>query len=536
MGYNIALIGYRGVGKTTIGKHLAITLKMSFIDIDEQIEQEQGRKIAEIFANEGETFFRKLESEKIEEICYSSENTVIATGGGVISNWRNMFFIKSTSIIVYFDCTKEIIITRLKEDDSRPSLTNRCLDDEVKITLEDRKPLYEKYTDLVVEVSNNSVDQVVEDIIYRIPDVGKPSEPELIDVNVKQLNSYTITIQDGAFNNIPKQITSANKYLIITDSTVKELYGKKLKKLFLQENKQCTMISFPAGEKNKNLNSFKNLHQSINFDLDRHSCIIALGGGVVGDLGGFVASTYMRGIPFVQIPTTLLAMVDSSIGGKLGVNLGGVKNIVGTFNNPEQVFIDPLFLFSLPRDFLLDGLSEVVKHALIENPSLLNFINNNIQDILELNMPILKKLIVESIKIKLNIINGDELEYGKRKLLNFGHTIGHALESTAKGKLSHGIAISIGIIAESFISKSRGLLLIKDFDLLRESIFNLGLPISLASLNIRINCEDFIKTISFDKKTFSSKTTFVLLRKIGVPVFVDDVTDEELMEALEYVK
>ncbi|MFX1536668.1 MAG: 3-dehydroquinate synthase family protein, partial [Promethearchaeota archaeon] len=202
--------------------------------------------------------------------------------------------------------------------------------------------------------------------------------PRSICFRSKSLSSYNIIIQRGVFQHISKNLNIGNRYLIITDSNLRELYADDLKRSLEKEGKECSVISFPAGEENKTLKTFSDLHEKINLSLDRKSCIIALGGGVCGDMAGFVASTYMRGIPFVQIPTSLIAMVDSSIGGKLGINTSKGKNCVGVFNNPRKVYIDPLMLKTLPEIELKNGLAEVLKHAIIKNQAYFKFIVNNV--------------------------------------------------------------------------------------------------------------------------------------------------------------
>ncbi|MFX1252309.1 MAG: 3-dehydroquinate synthase [Promethearchaeota archaeon] len=357
-----------------------------------------------------------------------------------------------------------------------------------------------------------------------------------IDFKSKSLSSYSITIQRGIFQHISKILNIGNQYLIITDSNLKELYGDVLKRSLEKEGKKCSVISFPAGEENKSLKTFSDLHEKINLSLDRKSCIIALGGGVCGDMAGFVASTYMRGVQFVQIPTSLIAMVDSSIGGKLGVNTSKGKNCVGVFNNPQKVYIDPLLLRTLPEIEIKNGLAEVLKHAIIKNQAYFKFIVRNADQIRSLDAEVITRLLYDSIKIKLSFVRKDEKDADKRQILNFGHTIGHALEEVlGYGNISHGFAISIGMVAASNISLSRGLIGLDKFSSIRSALSLFGLPVSLKELNLRVGLEKIYRCIKYDKKTISGKTHFILLKGIGKPVISNDITYPEIMEAIRYV-
>ncbi|MFX0060723.1 MAG: 3-dehydroquinate synthase [Candidatus Hermodarchaeota archaeon] len=361
-------------------------------------------------------------------------------------------------------------------------------------------------------------------------------KPRSIYFKSKSLGSYNIIIQRGVFQHISKNLNIGNRYLIITDSNLRKLYADDLKRSLEKEGKESSVISFPAGEQNKTLKTFSDLHEKINLSLDRKSCIIALGGGVCGDMAGFVASTYMRGIPFVQIPTSLIAMVDSSIGGKLGINTSKGKNCVGVFNNPQKVYIDPLILKTLPEIEIKNGLAEVLKHAIIKNQAYFKFIVNNVDRILSLNSEVLARLLYDSIKIKMSFVREDEKEAGKRRILNFGHTVGHALEEVlGYGTISHGFAVSIGMVAASNISLSRGMVDEEIFSSIRSALALLGLPVSLKDLNLRVELEKVYRYIKHDKKTISGKTDFILIKGIGKPVIKNDITYLEITEAIEYV-
>lgn len=289
--------------------------------------------------------------------------------------------------------------------------------------------------------------------------------------------------------------------IVITDRNVGRLYGH----LF----SDYEVIEIGCGERIKNLRTIENIYQRfLELERDRSSFVLGIGGGVVCDIAGFSASTYMRGLRFGFVPSTLLAQVDASIGGKNGVNFKGYKNIVGVFNQPEFIFLDFDFLKTLPKKELLSGLSEVIKHALIANPSLFSFLEKEWPALISLHDQAIEKGVVESIMIKSQIVQTDAKEKGERKKLNFGHTLGHAIEK-ASG-LPHGEAVSIGMVFASEISARKGLLSAKDAGRINILLQNLGLP-----TQIPVSKELLIDAVKKDKKRQREDIFFILLSKIG---------------------
>ena len=288
-----------------------------------------------------------------------------------------------------------------------------------------------------------------------------------------------------------------NRYCIITDKNLYKFYGKELKGF--------DVIIQISGEKQKSLENIEKTAEKLTkLGLDRGSCLIAFGGGVIGDFTGFLASIYMRGIPYIQIPTTLLAMVDSSIGGKTGVNLKTGKNLIGTFYNPIKRIVEPALLKTLPVKELKNGIAECIKHACIKSESLFEFLEKNHKKILAKDPDILNKLIIQSSSIKEKITELDYLEKDTRMLLNYGHTIGHAIEQASNYKLSHGEAISIGMHQVNLLSKSPATKIV-------EKLLKLyGLPTETNLDKKKI--ENLMQT---DKKKTGNKLRFITLEKIG---------------------
>jgi 3-dehydroquinate synthase len=338
-----------------------------------------------------------------------------------------------------------------------------------------------------------------------------------IDVNT---GSSLILINEKLCN-LHKYISS-EKVVIITDKIVQNYYGK----FFLYPN----VIEIGVGEKVKNLDTLRYIYKKLtDFGLDRSSFIVGIGGGVVCDIAGFAASTYLRGIRFVFVPSTLLAQVDAGIGGKNGVNFEGYKNIIGVINQPEFVICDTDLLKSLPEKEIICGFAEIVKCALIKNASLFSYFEENYKKALKLDYEVITNLIYESILIKSSIVNRDNEEKGERKLLNFGHTMGHAIEITAN--LRHGEAVSIGMIIASIISKKKGLLSSYDINRIKNLLGRLKLP-ALPQFNIRVNIKKALNALQKDKKRIGNNIDFILLNAIGT-AFIEKISINELCAVID---
>jgi len=337
-----------------------------------------------------------------------------------------------------------------------------------------------------------------------------------IKVNLKHGNSYKVFIKAGISAEIPAHLHKLNlghKYAIITDSKVEKLYALAFSRLLKKNKINCEVFPFTEGEPSKNLQIVETLAKKmLEKGFDRKDAILALGGGVTGDIAGFLASIYMRGIPYIQIPTTLLSMVDCSIGGKTGVDMLEGKNLLGAFNQPKAVFIDPEFLKTLPLKQIRNGLAEIIKCSVIRDKKLFEFIENNLEKILSLSQNRLIKIIEQSVQIKAEIIQKDEKETLEiRQLLNYGHTYGHAIERMSNYKLLHGYAISIGMILANNLAVEKKLLKKPDAERIKNLLKKSDLPI------VTLQKPTF-KDIISDKKKEGSVINFVLPKKIGEAV------------------
>ena len=355
-----------------------------------------------------------------------------------------------------------------------------------------------------------------------------------VHLDRKQLQSYEICIGYDIFDRIAVMIANsriAARYVIVTDDCVGTLYGETLLAQLAKMGARSDLIVFPAGERSKNIQSVLDITgKLLNLGVDRKSALIALGGGVAGDLAGFVASVYMRGISCIQVPTTLLAQVDSSIGGKTAIDLPLGKNLLGTFCQPVGVFIDINCLDTLPDAEYLNGLAEVVKYGIIDSEALFQQLESGVEMIRSRNRPFLEAIIQRACTIKKGIVEMDEREQGLRRILNFGHTLGHALEAASRYGISHGNAVAVGMIAAARMSQELYGLPGED----RERIEGLIASLSLAcGIPEGLATQDILSGLQRDKKKDGDAIHFVMLKKIGIPFVNGGVPDDLLRETIE---
>lgn len=331
---------------------------------------------------------------------------------------------------------------------------------------------------------------------------------------------------------IKKLNLSCGKICIVSDDTVASLYGEQVKNALTCLNIEIDIFTFPAGEENKNLETVKSLYSYlIEHKYGRKDILIALGGGVTGDLTGYAAATYLRGIDFIQIPTTLLAQVDSSVGGKTGVDFNQYKNMVGAFHQPRLVYMNLNTLKTLPDDQFASGMGEVLKSGLIRDGKFYEWTINHMSEIQERIYPVLVKMIKKCCEIKSAVVESDPTEQGERAVLNLGHTIGHAVEKQMNFKLLHGHCVALGTIAAAYISFKREYLSTEEFYEIRDMNVGFDLPIFFEGLSSK----DVLAATKSDKKMINGQIKFILLRKIGQAYIDTTVTDEEMLDAINFI-
>lgn len=327
-------------------------------------------------------------------------------------------------------------------------------------------------------------------------------------------------------------ITPERKVCIVSDTIVAPLYAETVKELISPMCDKVSIYTIPAGEANKTLESIKDLYEFlIKEGFGRKDLLIALGGGVIGDMTGYAAATYLRGIDYIQIPTTLLAQNDSSIGGKTGVDFDGYKNMVGAFKMPKLVYMNLETLTTLDDRQYFSGFAEVMKHGLIKDAKFYMWLIENMYEICERDLDILEEMVLRSCTIKKQVVEKDPTEQGDRALLNFGHTVGHAIEKAKNFELTHGECVALGAVAAAYISWKKEMISMEDYYEIRDMFVPFYLPISID----HINPEEILKLTKSDKKASAGTIKFILLSKIGKAVIDETVTDEEILAAVNEI-
>lgn len=334
---------------------------------------------------------------------------------------------------------------------------------------------------------------------------------------------------DGLEDEVRGLGTEKKKLCIVTDSHVEKLYLEEVKERLAPVCRQVDVFVFPAGEEHKNLNIVRALYEHlIQLAYDRNDMLAALGGGVVGDLCGYAAATYLRGIAFIQIPTTLLSQVDSSIGGKTGVDFDAYKNMVGAFHMPRLVYTNVKTLLTLSEEQYISGMGEVVKHGLIRNKAYYTWLMEHRKEIMARDSGICEQMILESNRIKRDVVEADPREKGERALLNFGHTLGHAVEKLKQFTMAHGHCVAVGFLAAARMSMERGYLTSQEIAALEEMMRDFGLPLTVEGLD----AEAVLEAVKHDKKMEAGQIKFILLKQLGEASVFRDVSREEMEKGL----
>lgn len=356
-----------------------------------------------------------------------------------------------------------------------------------------------------------------------------------LNVSYNRKPCYDIVFSTG-WNELKEELQelglAERKICVCTDSNVDALYGEAVLKLVSDCCKKAVKFVFPAGEEHKNLDTVKDVYRFlIEEHFDRKDVLIALGGGVTGDLTGYVAATYLRGIDFIQVPTTLLAQADSSIGGKTGVDFEGYKNMVGAFKMPRLVYMNFETLKTLDDRQFFAGFAEIMKHGLIKDAEFYEWLIENMYEICERDLDVLSEMLMKSCVVKKLVVEKDPTEQGERALLNLGHTIGHAIEKAKNFELFHGECVALGTVAAAYVSWKKELLSMEEFYEIRDMFVPFYLPITVEG----IDPEEILKLTKSDKKKDGDSIRFILLKKIGKAVIDTTVTDEEILNAIKEI-
>ncbi|MCH2539942.1 MAG: 3-dehydroquinate synthase [Anaerolineales bacterium] len=491
---NILLAGPPGAGKSTVGRLCAQRLDQDLIDLDELIAVRAGKSIPEIFSQLGEGKFRILEREALKHAT-AKDGRVIALGGGALLDVDNRAMAMAYGPVICLRASEESLQARLGEDNGRPLLQGGHRDGRtLRNLLRERMPHYDSFA-LQFDTDTMTPDAAAEYIFAELI-------PWHNTVRIDN-GGYPLVLGEGTRTYLSRLLHEKNLPLpaiIVSDSNVSPMWADAL-----GEQLNAPLVNIPAGETFKTMTGAGDLYEAfLHHDLDRQSLVLAIGGGVIGDLAGFAAATFMRGVRWVNMPTTLLAMVDASIGGKVAIDLPQGKNLVGAFYPPALVLSDPEMLTTLPPDEYRSGLAEVLKHGLIADAKLFNELRPTV-------LPLARNLLRRALEVKIEIVQRDPYEKGERAKLNLGHTIGHGIEAASGYTLRHGEAIAIGILAETRLAVRSGIAQEGLSEQVEEKIQSLGLPTTCPN----IRPKQIRALMTNDKKKRDGGLTFALPTAIG---------------------
>lgn len=541
---NIFLVGLMGAGKTTIGRLLARRLGMHFVDSDHEIEARTGASVPWIFEIEGEPSFRRREADMIRELTAGS-GLVLATGGGAVLNPDSRRLLSERGTVIYLRASVNSILARTSHDKNRPLLQTADPRKKLEDLTAQREPLYREIADLVIDTGRPNVQSMVQTILDQLAalDAARQRTKARTHMNEQActtLNvdlgerSYPILIGRGLLEDgelLTRHIgAGGGKIAIVTNTTIAPLYLEKVAAPLRASGREIVTIVLPDGEEYKNWQSLNLVFDALLANkCDRKTTLVALGGGVIGDLTGYAAASYMRGVPFVQIPTTLLSQVDSSVGGKTGINHPLGKNMIGAFYQPRAVIADTATLDTLPARELSAGLAEVIKHGAVLDLSFFEWIEANIGKLVAREPGALAHAILRSCEIKADVVRRDEREGGLRAVLNFGHTFGHAIENgLGYGEWLHGEAVGCGMVMAADLSHRLGLLGADDALRVRRLVKAAGLPVEAPDLG----AERWIELMEVDKKNEGGAIKFILLKPLGSPS-ITGAPREQLLATLD---
>jgi 3-dehydroquinate synthase len=482
--------------------------------------------ISLIFKKKGEEYFRRIEQAVVEEVS-REKNAVIATGGGVIKNKRNVSILRRGGVLIWLKADPEIILRRVMlEGGTRPLLDVEEPLHEINKLLSERIKLYEQ-ADASVDTNYITPRETAHEILEKL---GLQARQVTVDLEER---SYDIIIGSKIIQHLGLRLKAfrPSRVALISNKTIFPLYRDTVLRCFREYHIDPEVILVPDGEEYKDLSWTSYLYgELLKARLDRSSLLVAFGGGVVGDITGFVASTYMRGIKFVQVPTTLLAQVDSSVGGKTGVNHPLGKNMIGTFSQPSLVVIDIDTLRTLPEREFYAGMSEIIKYGIIADRELFEYLKTHRVEILAHGNGLVH-IIKRSCEIKADVVSKDEREAGLRAILNYGHTIGHALETvTGYKQYLHGEAVATGMVAAAGMAVRMGILEEKEEREIKELVEMYNLPSSIPS---HISVQEMMAAMAIDKKAKAGKLSFVLPESIGKVRIEEDVHRDVIREVLK---
>lgn len=519
---NLVITGFMGTGKSSVARAVAERLGRSFVDMDELIVQRAGMSIPEIFQRQGEGAFRQFERELCGQLG-AQRGLVIATGGGALVDEANRRTLGHNGCLVCLDCEAGELLHRLCGDRGRPMLWADDPEARLRELLRERQPAYARIP-YHVDTTHRSLQEVVAKVAAlfesnpRSWSVATPTGP------------YGVHLLPGGLADLGALLRAhgiLGRTVVVSDEHVWPLYGPQAVSGLRSGRYDVASIVLPAGEQHKTLDTVRTLYDRfVEAELDRSGAVVALGGGVITDMVGFAAATYMRGIPTVQAPTSLLGMVDASVGGKVAVDHPRGKNLVGAFMQPLFVLLVPETLETLPEVERRAGLAEVIKAGIIADAELFSAYeaDGEARD--------LRWAVERALQVKIDVVEADPYEKGRRAVLNLGHTFAHALEVLADYELHHGLAVSMGMAAAAHLAEIRGLCSRVTRERIVAALERNSLPTTYAAHPPGV----IYQAMRTDKKRQASRLRFVLPRGIGDVVIDEDVSEAEVILALERIR
>ena len=542
-GRSIVLVGMMGAGKTSVGRRLATKLGLPFVDVDAEIEAGAQLTIPEIFERFGEAYFRDGERKVIARLLNSGPQ-VLATGGGAFMNQATRDNIAAHGVSVWLKPDVEVLLARVRKKSNRPLLQTADPAQTLRRLLDERSPTY-ALADITIESRDGPHNSVVDMMLRRIAEKlcasAGPAAPERRKIEVPLgVRAYSILIGPGVIDEAGSEIARiapGAKCAIVTDAHVAPLYLDRVAASLAHAGLGATSIVCPSGEATKSYAEFARVCDAlIEARIERRDVVVALGGGVIGDLTGFCAASLRRGVRFVQMPTTLLSQVDSSVGGKTGINSPHGKNLVGAFHQPSLVLANSSTLDTLSEREFRAGYAEVIKYGLIDDRSFFDFLEGRWRDVFS-GGAARTEAVATSCAAKARVVAADETEQGERARLNLGHTFGHAFESLTHydaARLVHGEGVAIGMACAFRFSRQLGLCSGQDATRVEAHLKAVGLPTRILDVSgLEASAEDILTAMRQDKKVERGRLTFILARGIGESIIARDVEDASVLAFLK---
>lgn len=488
---NIVLTGPPGSGKSAVGRRLGERLDRDFVDTDTIVERIGRKPILQIFEEDGEPAFRRMEKEACRQVAEPA-GRVIACGGGALLDESNRVLLEAGGSLVCLTGEPQALLARLGRDGSRPLLAGEDPAERLQTLLATRRGTYDS-----VPVQIDTTALTIEQVADQIADYPLAKRTARI-VAQRPRPGYEVVLGEGLLSNLGtwlEEVHLSPPYLVVSDSNVGPLYEEATRGAL-----ECSFVTVPAGEEHKSQDTLSKLYTAFTeVGMDRSSTVIAMGGGVLLDLAGFAAATYMRGIRWAALPTSLLAIVDASLGGKVGINLQAGKNLIGAFHPPSIVLADLITLSTLPQEEARTGLAEIIKATLIGDVDLFSRMESG-------PLWISRDWIRRAIEVKLSIVDEDPRERGKRAVLNLGHTFAHALEAASSYRLPHGQAVAVGLVGATRLASALDFCQADLPDRVRRVLLRFGLPIDFSGLNTG----QILDAMMVDKKRRAGRLRFVL--------------------------